>query len=74
MIRCSEAEKFVSLYIDNKLEASQESDFKEHIKTCGSCRKELEEMETLANVCRSMPEIPLPEGFKTQLHEKLRQT
>jgi len=73
MIRCSEATELVSLYIDKKLDASRERDFEEHIKICGSCRKELEDMEKLVEACRNMPEIPLPEDFRTKLHEKLAQ-
>lgn len=39
---CTEAEKMVMPYINDKLSPQELEDFIEHIKTCENCREELE--------------------------------
>lgn len=41
------------------------------MEQCAACRKEFEETKKIVQLCRNMPEIPLPEGFTQRLHERL---
>lgn len=73
MKKCSEINELMSMYIDNELDSIQRSEFEKHIENCDPCKKELENIMYIVNLCSDIEEQDLPENFKVQLHEKLVQ-
>ncbi|MCX8130143.1 MAG: DUF4349 domain-containing protein [Clostridia bacterium] len=71
MKNCNEVIEILSLYIENELNEELCIELEEHIDVCSECRKELQELQQIANLCKSITEEELPENFKQQLHEKL---
>jgi hypothetical protein len=61
----------ICAYLDNELSPEERRRFEEHIESCDACRQELEEMRELVGLCTSLPQQELPEGFKSELHERL---
>lgn len=71
MMNCADVRENISAYADDELSASERKSFEEHISSCPECRKELDDMIRIIELCRSMPLYDLPEGFREELHEKL---
>lgn len=71
MMNCADVRENISAYADDELSASERKLFEEHVSSCPECRKELDDMVRIINLCRSMPLHVLPEGFRDGLHEKL---
>ena len=71
MKNCSEVIEIISQYIDNELDEKERRDFEEHIKSCDSCRTELDEIRHVVELCRDIDEVELPEDFREELHRKL---
>lgn len=70
-MNCSEVNELISLYIDNELNEKERADFEEHLQSCETCRREVEEITRLVQACGGIEEEELPEGFKEELHVKL---
>ncbi len=70
-MKCEKTKKMMSLYMDGLLHGRKLARFDEHISACQSCFKELEELKAIRNLCASLPQAELPEGFKEQLHVRL---
>ncbi|GAE89088.1 anti-sigma factor family protein [Acetivibrio straminisolvens] len=71
MKKCNEVIELMSLYIDNELDNETRNKIDEHIKTCESCKSELDALKEIVGVLGSFEEVELPLGFKEELHEKL---
>ncbi len=72
MKTCEEIRDNISLYIDNELDEKSVTEFEQHIDECENCKKELDEIKTVVELCLSTSdEENLPEGFCDNLHEKL---
>lgn len=70
-MKCDDAKKLISLYIDNEMDEKIHSEFEDHIKTCKTCRDELNAISKTVELLRSIPQVELPVNFKEELHEKL---
>ena len=53
---CTEAEKMVVPYIEDKLSLSELEEFMEHIETCENCREELETYDIAGDLKRKLTE------------------
>ncbi|MGI6778700.1 MAG: zf-HC2 domain-containing protein [Acetivibrionales bacterium] len=73
MKNCNEIMDMITLYIDNRLGKDERNEFEEHLASCRYCKEEYEDTLEIVSLCRNIPELSLPEGFKNQLHEKLVQ-
>lgn len=69
--KCNEAIELISLYIDDLLDVDSKIKLEEHLKTCKSCKQELDEMKTMVDLYKDFEEVELPVDFKEQLHQKL---
>jgi hypothetical protein len=70
-MKCGEIGELLSLYVDRLLDEKRCSEFEEHIGICSSCRKELEDINRVIELCNSVEEVELPDGFREELHLKL---
>jgi len=71
MKKCNEINELMSLYIDDQLDDNTRKEFEEHIDMCGSCREEFDALVKVVDLCNSIDEVELPEGFRDELHSKL---
>ena len=71
-MNCKEAQKLISLYVDNELNDTQKQLFMNHLKECEECSEELiiykKMVETLNN---SYNEEEVPSGFHSDLMDKI---
>jgi hypothetical protein len=70
-MKCSDAEKLLSAYIDGTLNDDDKAKFEEHIDNCSACRREYHIMNAMIASCRKLGDIDLPENFRHDLHERL---
>lgn len=68
---CQKIDLYISLYIDNKLEAEAEESFLKHIGECPECAEKLEQETLFTDLCRNDKLVALPENFTAVLHSKL---
>ncbi len=71
MTSCMAVKENICAYLDNELSLEEIRRFEGHIESCDACRQELEEMRELVGLCTSLPQQELPDGFKSELHERL---
>ncbi|HEY9061591.1 MAG TPA: anti-sigma factor [Pseudobacteroides sp.] len=71
MKKCEDIRELISLYIDGELKGDLLSEFEEHIRSCETCRNELEDVNSVIAMLNDTPEEDLPSNFKDELHEKL---
>ncbi len=69
--KCTEIRDIMSLYLEGELSSDDINEVEEHVKSCDSCREELEDIKKIVELCNNLEEEELPENFKEQLHEKL---
>lgn len=73
-MNCQQARDLMSLYLDGELLAAERTELEEHLRQCDDCRYELAELEALVDALGSLPEEPLPAGFRDRLHSRLVRT
>lgn len=66
-----EMEKKISMYLDGDLSESEEKSLKEHIQECDTCKELYEDLKLMKEIMSDMPVMDVPEGFESQLHDKL---
>jgi anti-sigma factor RsiW len=59
--------KMISRYLDDELNPDEKKDFDAHIRSCASCREELEETRALHRLFASARRFPAPYGFSTRV-------
>ena len=59
--------KMISRYVDDELTPEEKKDFDAHIRSCVSCREELEETRALHRLFASAERFPAPYGFATRV-------
>ena len=57
----------ISRYVDNELTPAEKKDFDSHVRSCASCREELEETRALKRLFASARRFPAPYGFPTRV-------
>lgn len=50
----------ISAYLDGELTGAERDRFVAHLRSCGRCAKELEEIQTVRSMVRSLPVLELP--------------
>jgi anti-sigma factor RsiW len=63
--------KMISRYVDDELTPEEKKDFGAHIRSCASCREELEETRTLHRLFASAQRFSAPYGFSTRVMANL---
>ncbi len=72
-MQCSEIREMLSLYLDDVLDQKDRAKVEGHLKTCGTCRQELEDLQETVRLIRSLGEVAPPENFRKELMSKLRE-
>ncbi len=62
-MRCKEAKRLMSSYIDGEISSLKKRELEEHLEECINCKKELLIMEDLLKKLHSLPEISPSENF-----------
>ncbi len=74
MTRCSDIRKDLTALADGALTGAEAERLRDHLQTCGDCRRELRSIERTVHIQQSALALPLPElslGFETRLRQKL---
>ncbi len=71
MIGHPEAE-VLSAYLDVATTAEERSRVEAHLSSCAECRQHLGELKVTADMVHGLDPIPVPEGFRESVHDKLR--
>jgi anti-sigma factor RsiW len=66
-MKCRHARKRISQYIDEELTPDEKKDFESHIRSCASCKEELEETHALHHLFASAKRFAAPYGFATRV-------
>ena len=66
-MKCSKAEKLISLYIDGELPERDMKTLEDHMKVCHKCLAEFEEGKELHNVFASVDRFKAPYGFHARV-------
>ncbi len=55
--------ELISAYLDGELTAAERSQLVDHFAACGRCARELEEMQQVRSMVRSLPILDMPLGL-----------
>jgi len=73
MANCSDITEQITLYVDEMLDdATEKAAFEAHIASCADCRAEYEAIRDMLGALKTLPELPLPEGFHEKMMEGVR--
>jgi anti-sigma factor RsiW len=72
-MKCRHVKKMISRYVDNELGLEEKKGFSSHIRSCASCRQELEETQALHRMFASARRFPAPYGFATRVLANLEE-
>jgi anti-sigma factor RsiW len=72
-MNCRHARKMISRYVDDELRPEEKKDLDAHIRSCASCREELEETRVLNRLFASAQRFPAPYGFSTRVLASLQE-
>ncbi len=70
-MNCIEVQNLLSAYIDNECTKQEESLIKEHLDGCTACLEEYKLIESIINMTHHVDEVELPEGFHSDLMNKI---
>ncbi|HLN11731.1 MAG TPA: zf-HC2 domain-containing protein [bacterium] len=62
----------LSAYLDGALGADELGRVEAHLETCGGCLREYQELRSLQQLLRGLPEPSAAEGFGERLHWRLQ--
>jgi len=68
---CSRIQELISPFLDGMLSPEENSLVRNHLEACESCRTELGGLKNTVHLFQSLGDIPLPQNFSAELHEKL---
>ena len=70
---CSEILELLPLYLEDMLDFSDKALVDEHLKTCDSCRGELEFLKKIQTEMINLPQIEPSKSFKEGLSKRLKE-
>ena len=70
---CPQALENLSGHLDDALDSTTRADLEAHLRTCGSCRSELEALRSCIEAVSSLDRISAPPGFLAGVHERVRE-
>jgi anti-sigma factor RsiW len=62
-MKCEDFNACLSAYVDNRLNARENSELEGHVSTCRRCSEDLKEFQQLRSILRSLPAPEPREGF-----------
>ena len=66
-MKCTHVKKMISRYVDEELSRDEKKGFDFHVRSCASCREELEETRALHRLFASAERFPAPFGFTARV-------
>ena len=71
-MNCENVKELLWAYLENETTAEETAEIEKHLETCAACRNELEQQKEIRNALASLPDEELPEGYHTELMQKLQ--
>ena len=71
-MNCEKVKELLWAYLENKTTAEETAEIETHLEGCAACREELAQQKEIKNALASLPDEELPEGYHTELMQKLQ--
>lgn len=71
-MNCDKVKELLWAYLENKTTAEETAEIETHLEDCAACREELAQQKEIKNALASLPDEELPEGYHTELMQKLQ--
>ena len=71
-MNCDKVKELLWAYLENKTTAEETAEIETHLEGCAACREELAQQKEIKNALASLPDEELPEGYHTELMQKLQ--
>lgn len=71
-MNCDKVKELLWAYLENKTTAEEAAEIETHLEGCAACREELAQQKEIKNALASLPDEELPEGYHTELMQKLQ--
>ena len=71
-MNCDTIKELLWAYLENETTAEETAEIETHLEGCAACREELAQQKELKNALASLPDEELPEGYHTELMQKLQ--
>lgn len=71
-MNCDRVKELLWAYLENETTAEETAEVEKHLEACVACREELEQQKEIKNALASLPDEKLPEGYHTELMQKLQ--
>lgn len=71
-MNCEKVKELLWAYLENKTTAEETAEIETHLEGCVACREELAQQKEIKNALASLPDEELPEGYHTELMQKLQ--
>ncbi|MDI3481856.1 MAG: hypothetical protein PWQ97_1511 [Tepidanaerobacteraceae bacterium] len=68
---CEAYREIIDRFVGNLATAEEKKDLEEHMKTCGECRSEVEDISRMLKAFNSFESVDLPDDLMPLLHERL---
>jgi hypothetical protein len=72
-MKCVDVKKYLSEYIDGKLEGELKEQVEEHLLSCGACSEDLDAMMAIKEQLGKMEEIEVPQDFMSSIHKRIEE-
>lgn len=71
-MNCENVKELLWAYLENETTAEETAEIEKHLEGCAACREELAQQKEMKNALASLPDEELPEGYHTELMQKLQ--
>ncbi len=72
-MKCEQVVELFSAYLDQEATAEEAAVVERHIASCAACARDLADLRRTIELCRSVGEVEMPEGFHEELMRKLNE-
>ncbi|UCC13053.1 MAG: zf-HC2 domain-containing protein [candidate division WOR-3 bacterium] len=72
-MKCSQVKKKLTAYIDGEISENEQAIISEHVKSCASCRQELEELAAVTRTLDEVVDVEVTPYFRAHLKTRLRE-
>lgn len=71
-MNCDQVKELLWAYLEKETTAEETAEIEAHLENCAACREELAQQKEIKNALASLPDEELPEGYHTELMQKLQ--
>jgi hypothetical protein len=72
-MKCGDVKKYLSEYIDGKLEGELNEQVEEHLSSCEACSEDLDTIMAIKEQLGKMGEIEVPQDFISSIHKRIEE-